>query len=340
MGIDTLLISSDDPSSTMSAPLLKKQKTQSGPKDTKKYIVDFSAPANDSVFDGDAYAQYMKEHIKVDGKAGNLGDKISVTKEGDGKWLPRPRPCVTRISSPSSRHDAPWHLGLGASSLRRHPLRRAFNGGAILFSATHSPVPAPSATRAEVMSWNGPHDSEKTFDEAPHPSLRPSMPSRLASRHWAVSSSVIGLNAILAEGSVRPLSPTARILNSLTRRRLRHSTRILSRPSHAHQPRPSHASSASTARTSAASKARIIGVIARISAHLARTPGVLSTHPRRPQHASRAFQYASPEGPVRSTARIGASPAHRPSPSMPETHRGRHQGGTAAYASSLKACIH
>jgi len=67
------------------APLLKKQKTQSGPKDTKKYIVDFSAPANDSVFDGDAYAQYMKEHIKVDGKAGNLGDKISVTKEGDGK---------------------------------------------------------------------------------------------------------------------------------------------------------------------------------------------------------------------------------------------------------------
>merc|ERR1712230_152778 len=83
--IDTLLISSDDPSSTMSAPLLKKQKTQSGPKDTKKYIVDFSAPANDSVFDGDAYAQYMKEHIKVDGKAGNLGDKISVTKEGDGK---------------------------------------------------------------------------------------------------------------------------------------------------------------------------------------------------------------------------------------------------------------
>merc|ERR1711964_674570 len=73
MGIDTLLISSNDPSSTMSAPLLK------------KHIVDFSAPANDSVFDGDAYAQYMKEHIKVDGKAGNLGDKISVTKEGDGK---------------------------------------------------------------------------------------------------------------------------------------------------------------------------------------------------------------------------------------------------------------
>merc|ERR1712230_308740 len=65
MGIDTLLISSNDPSSTMSAPLLKKQ------------IVDFSAPANDSVFDGDAYAQYMKEHIKVDGKAGKLA--ISAT---------------------------------------------------------------------------------------------------------------------------------------------------------------------------------------------------------------------------------------------------------------------
>merc|ERR1711879_465559 len=73
MGIDTFLIPINHPSSTMSAPLLK------------KYIVDFSAPANDSVFDGDAYAQYMKEHIKVDGKAGNLGDKISVTKEGDGK---------------------------------------------------------------------------------------------------------------------------------------------------------------------------------------------------------------------------------------------------------------
>ncbi|KAL7005012.1 hypothetical protein EMMF5_005376, partial [Cystobasidiomycetes sp. EMM_F5] len=53
----------------------------------KKVYVDFSAPANDAVFDGDAYVQYLKEHIKVDNKAGNLGDKITVTKEGDGKVL-------------------------------------------------------------------------------------------------------------------------------------------------------------------------------------------------------------------------------------------------------------
>ncbi|KAK9894338.1 ribosomal protein L22e [Cystobasidium minutum MCA 4210] len=53
----------------------------------KKFYIDFSAPANDSVFDGDAYLQFMKERIKVEGKAGNLGDAITVSKEGDGKLV-------------------------------------------------------------------------------------------------------------------------------------------------------------------------------------------------------------------------------------------------------------
>jgi len=37
------------------------------------------------VFDGDAYLQFMQERIKVEGKAGNLGDNVTVQKEGDGK---------------------------------------------------------------------------------------------------------------------------------------------------------------------------------------------------------------------------------------------------------------
>jgi len=50
-----------------------------------KFTVDFSKPANDGVFDGAAYEKFLHDRIKVDGKPGQLGDAIKITKEGDGK---------------------------------------------------------------------------------------------------------------------------------------------------------------------------------------------------------------------------------------------------------------
>ena len=58
-------------------------------------MIDFSKPAGDKVcagwreidlivelFDAAAFQQYMQSHAKVDNKAGNLGDKMTFTREG------------------------------------------------------------------------------------------------------------------------------------------------------------------------------------------------------------------------------------------------------------------
>lgn len=44
--------------------------------------MDYSVPANDSVFDPAAFEKFLHDRIKVEGKAGQLGDAIQLTKEG------------------------------------------------------------------------------------------------------------------------------------------------------------------------------------------------------------------------------------------------------------------
>ena len=44
--------------------------------------MDFSKPANDGVFDGAAFEKFLHDRIKVDGKAGALGDNIKIHREG------------------------------------------------------------------------------------------------------------------------------------------------------------------------------------------------------------------------------------------------------------------
>eukprot|EP00996_Jenningsia_fusiforme_P000906 NODE_1824_length_1390_cov_186.490679_g1650_i0.p2 GENE.NODE_1824_length_1390_cov_186.490679_g1650_i0~~NODE_1824_length_1390_cov_186.490679_g1650_i0.p2 ORF type:complete len:149 (+),score=41.11 NODE_1824_length_1390_cov_186.490679_g1650_i0:830-1276(+) len=49
------------------------------------YKIDCSIPANDSIFDADilkGFQQYLLERIKVQGRTGNLRDKIKVSLEG------------------------------------------------------------------------------------------------------------------------------------------------------------------------------------------------------------------------------------------------------------------
>jgi large subunit ribosomal protein L22e len=47
-----------------------------------KFVIDYSRPANDEVFDGADFEKYMHDHIKVDGKAGQLGENVKVTRDG------------------------------------------------------------------------------------------------------------------------------------------------------------------------------------------------------------------------------------------------------------------
>ncbi|GLB36276.1 putative ribosomal L22e protein family protein [Lyophyllum shimeji] len=50
-----------------------------------KFIIDYSKPASDGVFDGADFEKFLHDRIKVDGKAGQLGDKIKITRDGNTK---------------------------------------------------------------------------------------------------------------------------------------------------------------------------------------------------------------------------------------------------------------
>ncbi|KIJ45645.1 hypothetical protein M422DRAFT_227339 [Sphaerobolus stellatus SS14] len=50
-----------------------------------RFVVDYSKPANDGVFDGPAFEKFLHDRIKVEGKAGALGDSVKITREGNNK---------------------------------------------------------------------------------------------------------------------------------------------------------------------------------------------------------------------------------------------------------------
>ncbi|KAI0318494.1 ribosomal protein L22e [Amylostereum chailletii] len=48
-----------------------------------KFVIDYSRPASDGLFDGAAFEKFLHDRIKVEGKAGQLGDNIKIHREGD-----------------------------------------------------------------------------------------------------------------------------------------------------------------------------------------------------------------------------------------------------------------
>lgn len=52
-----------------------------------KFFIDFSKPAGDGVFDGPAFEKFLHDRIKVEGRAGQLGDKIKIESEGEFAFL-------------------------------------------------------------------------------------------------------------------------------------------------------------------------------------------------------------------------------------------------------------
>ena len=66
------------------APPSSQPKAVSGKSSTAKhkFVIDYSRPANDEVFDGADFEKYMHDHIKVDGKAGQLGENVKVARDG------------------------------------------------------------------------------------------------------------------------------------------------------------------------------------------------------------------------------------------------------------------
>jgi hypothetical protein len=63
-----------------------------GSKPVHKFYVDYSVPASDNVFDPAAFEKFLHDRIKVEGKAGQLGDKIEIKREGECRVSRRARP--------------------------------------------------------------------------------------------------------------------------------------------------------------------------------------------------------------------------------------------------------
>ncbi|KAI5281510.1 60S ribosomal protein L22 [Ascosphaera aggregata] len=45
---------------------------------TTKYTIDATQPVNDKIFDISAFEKFLHDRIKVEGRVGNLGDKIEI----------------------------------------------------------------------------------------------------------------------------------------------------------------------------------------------------------------------------------------------------------------------
>lgn len=52
-----------------------------GKKSVAKYIIDCAQPVEDKVLDPAAFEKFLHDRIKVNGKAGNLGTKVVVSRD-------------------------------------------------------------------------------------------------------------------------------------------------------------------------------------------------------------------------------------------------------------------
>lgn len=52
-------------------------------KEIKKFTIDCTAPADDEILDVANFEAFMLQRVKVDGKTGNLGDKVEIKADGN-----------------------------------------------------------------------------------------------------------------------------------------------------------------------------------------------------------------------------------------------------------------
>ena len=60
---------------------LKKKAAVKGKKSTLKFTLDCQQPADDNIIEPKDFEKFLTNRIKVEGKTGNLGDKVSISRE-------------------------------------------------------------------------------------------------------------------------------------------------------------------------------------------------------------------------------------------------------------------
>mmetsp|Transcript_8583 Transcript_8583/g.13166 ORF Transcript_8583/g.13166 Transcript_8583/m.13166 type:complete len:122 (-) Transcript_8583:103-468(-) len=56
-------------------------KKKSGKKQIARFTIDCRQPVEDRVLDPASFEKFLHDRIKVNGKAGNLGDSVNITRE-------------------------------------------------------------------------------------------------------------------------------------------------------------------------------------------------------------------------------------------------------------------
>ncbi|KAE8355174.1 ribosomal protein L22e [Aspergillus coremiiformis] len=52
---------------------------------THKFVINASQPVSDKIFDISAFEKFLHDRIKIEGRVGQLGDKVVISQSGDGK---------------------------------------------------------------------------------------------------------------------------------------------------------------------------------------------------------------------------------------------------------------
>lgn len=60
---------------------IQKTAKKSAKKNVAKFTVDCWQPVEDKVFDAAAFEKFLHDRIKVNGKAGNLGSKVTISRD-------------------------------------------------------------------------------------------------------------------------------------------------------------------------------------------------------------------------------------------------------------------
>ncbi|CAG8586877.1 ribosomal protein L22e [Gigaspora rosea] len=51
----------------------------------QKYIIDASAPSQDKIFDSAAFEKFLHDRVKINGRTGQLGDIVAISRSEDHK---------------------------------------------------------------------------------------------------------------------------------------------------------------------------------------------------------------------------------------------------------------
>jgi len=69
------------PAAKPAAKVAPKKTKKSGKKAALKFTIDCSHPVEDGILDPSSFEKFLHDRIKVDGKAGVLGDNVSISRE-------------------------------------------------------------------------------------------------------------------------------------------------------------------------------------------------------------------------------------------------------------------